>query len=213
MRRAWGSPPGARSKRAVRTAAAAPVARASTRKHARARAQASTHASTECCRGARSGAVGSVYEQPALTETADAFVRVLGPGCVHWLPTGILARPNTGQLGLYRARVASGHPAAPLVHINPLKDWDVVEELVVRPGCGAFERFRPALPPKGSVARKRLQRLARAAADARMARHKRKKQLVNRSRAEQWRVSSGDALSSLHTQSTHDQGSSWRLFG
>ena len=85
---------------------------------------------------------GSVYEQPALSETASAFLAALGPGALHWLPTGILARPNTGQLGLYTARVASGRPAAPLVHINPLKDWSVVEALVLRSGCAAFPPFR-----------------------------------------------------------------------
>ena len=63
---------------------------------------------------------------------------------MHWFPTGLLARPNTGQVGLYRARVQTGHPAAPLVHINPLKDWGFVEELVTRPGCGHFEQFKDA---------------------------------------------------------------------
>lgn len=85
---------------------------------------------------------GSVYEQPALTETTDGFLASLGSNAIHWLPTGILARPNTGQLGLYRARVATGHPAAPLVHINPLKDWGHIEEFVLRGGCGAFPPFR-----------------------------------------------------------------------
>ena len=40
--------------------------------------------------------------------TTAAFLGSLGPAAVHWLPTGILARPNTGQVGLYRARVALG---------------------------------------------------------------------------------------------------------
>ena len=83
----------------------------------------------------------SAFEQPALTETSESFLDCLGPNSVHWLPTELLARPNTGQLGLYRARVRAGQPAAPLVHINPLKDWEHVQELVIAPGCADFRPF------------------------------------------------------------------------
>ena len=63
---------------------------------------------------------GSVYEQPDLTATMVAASRVL-PGSVHFLPTELLARVHTGQVALYKRRVASGLPAAPLAHINGLK--------------------------------------------------------------------------------------------
>ena len=105
----------------------------------------------------------SAFEQPALTETSESFLDFLGQNSVYWLPTELLARPNTGQLGLYRARVQAGQPAAPLVHINPLKDWEYVQELIIGPGCANFQPFRAytrnrVRRPSGAKNKKRAHR-------------------------------------------------------
>ena len=76
-----------------------------------------------------------VYEQPALTEVTEATIAALDPAAVHFLPAALLARPHTGQLALFRRRVQLGEPAAPLVHINPLKDRQIARQLVMARGC------------------------------------------------------------------------------
>lgn len=79
----------------------------------------------------------SAFEQPALTETTASFEEVIGG--VHYLPSALLARLVTGQLGVYRDRTHRGMPAAGFLHINPLKreEWAELEWAVTGGGAGA----------------------------------------------------------------------------
>ena len=87
----------------------------------------------------------------SLTLVADRTQQVLGPSSVHYFDSNRLARSHL-RIGLepYRQRLANrsfGY-AADLVHFNPLKEWPLVQEMVVDAGCGFFPQplNRPPRP-------------------------------------------------------------------
>lgn len=84
---------------------------------------------------------GSIYEQPSLTLTADNTQSVVGKESVHFWDSDMLLRSHLhGGLQKYRNNLGEKGYAADLVHINPLKQWNLVDELVVRAGCANFTK-------------------------------------------------------------------------
>ena len=91
---------------------------------------------------------GSIYEQPSLTLTAKYTQSVLGEETVHFWDSSMLLRSHLqGGLSRYRQNIKENGFAAELVHVNPLKQWDLVEEFVVKPACGNFTRNSLTRPP------------------------------------------------------------------
>lgn len=84
---------------------------------------------------------GSIYEQPSLTLTAKYTQSVVGAETIHFWDSSMLLRSHLqGGLSRYRQNLKEKGYAANLVHVNPLKQWNLVEEFVVEPGCGNFTR-------------------------------------------------------------------------
>ena len=84
---------------------------------------------------------GSIYEQPSLTLTAESTQSVVGKESVHFWDSEMLLRSHLrGGLTKYRRNMEEYGYAADLIHVDPLKQWDLVDEFVVNAGCGNFTR-------------------------------------------------------------------------
>ena len=84
---------------------------------------------------------GSIFEQPSLTLVVKAISKTIGDKVFFSYDENRLLRIHLAKgLDIFRNNYLIKGYAAELIHINPLKDWDFVEEFVINTGCGNFSQ-------------------------------------------------------------------------